>query len=86
MLFICCYESQIVHRRCQHQFDAVQLIDFAGARVIVDGYDIGPGECFSQWLDHAFSDDVVRQAAKRLGAHDVRHRSEERRVGKECRL
>lgn len=55
----------------QHQFNSVDLVDFAGARVIIDGYDIGARICISQFFDNAFADDVIRQASEWLCAYDV---------------
>ncbi len=57
--------------RRQHQLDPVELVDFACARVIVDGDDIRQRVAVSQLFDYAFAYDMVRQAAKRLGAYDI---------------
>lgn len=55
----------------EHQLDAVQLIDLAGAGIVVDGYDVGAGESLAQLFDHALAHHMVRQAAEGLGADDI---------------
>ena len=55
----------------QHQLQAVELIYFAGTRIVIDGYDIGQRIAVAQLFDHAFAYDMVRQSAKRLGAYDI---------------
>lgn len=62
---------QIFLRGGEHQLDAVELIDFACAGIVVDGYNIRAGEAFAQFLDHAFSNNMIWQAAKGLGADNV---------------
>ena len=60
-----------VVRDGQHQADAVFLVHARGAWVIVDGRDVGRGVQGAYFVDHALAADVVRQAAKALGAHNV---------------
>ena len=55
----------------KHQFDTVQLVYFAGARIEVDGYDVGHRILMTQLFDNALTYDVVWQAGKRLTAYDV---------------
>ena len=43
----------------QHELDAVQLVDFAGTGVIVDGHDVGQRVLVPQLLDDAFSHHMV---------------------------
>ncbi len=62
---------QIFLCRRKHQFNPVQLVYLAGSRVIVYGDNIGIGIIIPKFLNHAFSHDVVRQAAKGLGAYDI---------------
>ena len=50
--------------RSQHKFDAVQLVDFAGAGVIIDGDDIRLLILTAQLFDDALAHDVVWQAAE----------------------
>ena len=57
---------------CKHQFDTVDLIDFAGAGVVVDGNDVCFRMLMAKLFDYAFADNVVWQAAKRLCTNDVR--------------
>ena len=64
--------SHIFNRCRQHQLDPVDLVDFAGTRIVVNGNDVGFRESLAKFLDHA------------LSYHMIRQRSEERRVGKEC--
>lgn len=61
-----------IFARCgQHQFDSVQLIHFAGAGIVVNGYDVGLRILLAKLLNHAFSDHMVGQASKGLGADDI---------------
>ena len=62
---------QILLGRGKHQLNAVELIDLAGAGIVVDGYDVGKGVAVPQLLDDAFSDHMVGQAGKGLGTYDV---------------
>ena len=64
--------SHIFNRCRQHQFYPVDLVDFAGTGIVVDGNDVGFRESLAQLLDHAFSYHMIRQACKRLCADDVR--------------
>ena len=56
----------------EHQLDAVELVDLARAGVVVHGNDVRPRVRLAQRLDDALADHMVRQARKRLDAHDVR--------------
>ena len=55
----------------QHQLDAVQLVDLAGARIVIHGHDIGLREGLAELLDHAFSHHMVGEAAEGLRADNV---------------
>lgn len=55
----------------EHELDAVELVDFAGAGIVVDGHDVGGRISFPQGFDNALAYDVVRQAAEGLGTYDV---------------
>ena len=57
----------------EHEFDSVELVDFAGTGIVVDGYDVGGRICLPQSLDNALTYHVVRQAAEGLGTYDVRY-------------
>ena len=57
--------------RSQHQFNTVQLVNFTGTWIVVYSDDIGFWIALSKFLDHTFSDNVVWQAAKWLGADDI---------------
>ena len=59
-------------RHGEHELDAVELVDLGGARVVVDGHDVGLGVSGAQRPEHALADDVVGQAREGLGADDVR--------------
>ena len=59
-------------RRGEHQLDAVELVHFARAGVIVDSDNVCAGIGRAQRLDDALADDMIRQARKGLNAHDVR--------------
>ena len=37
----------------EHEFDSVELVDFAGTGIVVDGYDVGGRICLPQSLDNA---------------------------------
>ena len=66
-----CTLFQIFKRRAQHQLDPVQLVYLAGARIVVDGYDVGAGVPSAQFFDDALSDDMIWQAGEGLGTDDV---------------
>ena len=54
-----------------HQFQPVFLIGFAGAGVAVQRKEYGFRISHMELVDHAFSRDVVRQAAEGLEADDA---------------
>lgn len=58
---------------CQHQLDAVQLVYFTGAGVVIHGNDIGSRICLSELLDHSFPHYMVGKAAEWLCTDDIRH-------------
>ena len=62
MILLCCGE---------HQFDSVNLVNFAGSRIVVDGHDVCLREGLSQFLDYTLSNYMVWKAGKRLGTNDV---------------
>ena len=39
----------------EHEFDSVELVDFAGTGIVVDGYDVGGRICLPQSLDNALT-------------------------------
>ena len=55
------------------QLDSVELVDFAGTGIVVDGHDVGGRICLPEGFDDALTYDVVRQAAEGLGTYDVRY-------------
>lgn len=55
----------------KHQFNAVELIDFAGAGIVVDCHDVGAGKMPAQLFDDTLPDDMVWQAAEGLGADNI---------------
>ena len=55
----------------EHEFDAVELVDLAGAWVVVDGCDVGVGVEFAEAFDHALACDVVGEARKWLNTEDI---------------
>lgn len=55
----------------QHQFDTVQLVYFTGTRIVINGYDIGLRILSAQFLDYAFSYNMVGKTAKWLGADNI---------------
>ena len=55
----------------KHQADTVFLIDARSARIVIDRHDVGRGKIIFDFSQHAFADDVIGQAAKWLGAHNV---------------
>ena len=62
----------LLNSGCQHQLDSVELIDFRGARIIVDRDNVCLRVAVTQSAEHALSNDVVRQACEWLRADDVR--------------
>ena len=63
--------SEIFLSGRQHKLDTVQLVDLTGSGVVIDGNDIRHGIFMAQLLDHAFSDNVVRQTAEGLDTDNV---------------
>ena len=57
----------------EHEFDSVELVDFAGTGIVVDGYDVGGRICLPQSLDNALTYHVVRHSAEEMGPDDVRY-------------
>ena len=55
----------------EHQLDTVQLIDLAGAGIVIDGHHIGFWISSAQLLNHALAHHMVRQTAEGLGADNV---------------
>ena len=53
------------------QLDSVELVYFAGTRVIIDRNDVGQRILVAQLLNNTFSYDMVRQAGKWLRTNDV---------------
>ena len=47
------------------------MVDLTGARIKIDGYDVGLRIPLPEFLDDTFSHDMVGKAGKRLTAHDV---------------
>ena len=62
----------LLNSGCQHQLDSVELIDFRGARVVVDRDNVCLRVAVAQRAEHTLSNDVVRQACEWLRADDVR--------------
>ena len=62
---------QILLRCGQHQFDAVELVDFAGTGIVIDCHDVGYRIAAAQLFDHAFSYDMVWKAGKWLDTYDI---------------
>ena len=58
--------------RCEHQLDAVELVDLAGSRIVIDRNDIRLGVYLFDRLYDALADDVIRQASEGLYTYDVR--------------
>ena len=59
--------------RRKHEFNAVQLVDFASPGVVVNSDDIGCRVALTKLFNYAFANYVVWQAAEWLGADDVWH-------------
>ena len=47
---------------CDHQFDAVELVRFGCARIVIDGHDVGFRMQSADLAEHASAGHVVRQA------------------------
>ena len=62
---------QIFLRCGKHQFDSVDLVNFAGSRIVVNGHDVCLREGMSQFFDNTLSNHMVWKAGKRLGTNDV---------------
>ena len=63
--------AQVFVGGTEHQLDTVQLVYLRSARIIVNGHNISLRVIRPDMLDNALSDDVIRQAAKRLDADNV---------------
>lgn len=57
--------------RAHHQTNAIKLVHFGAARVIVDGGNVGIFILSPQLFHHPLSHHMVRQAAERLQADDI---------------
>ena len=57
----------------KHELYSVDLVYLGSAGVEVHGYDIALRVLSAQLSDNALAGNVVRQAGKRLYAHDVRN-------------
>ena len=55
----------------QHQFDPVELVDFAGSGIIVYGNDIGLRMLPAQFFNDTLSDNMVGQTAEGLRADNI---------------
>ena len=62
---------EVFHRHREHELDPVQLIDFTGPRVIVNWGDVGRRVRASDFTNHAFAGNMIRQAGKGLQADNV---------------
>lgn len=56
-----------------HQLDAVQLVGFTGAGIVIDGDDVGFGELAVQFLHGAAAGNVVGQTGEGLHTDDIGH-------------
>ena len=56
-----------------HQFDPVQLVYVAGARIVIDGGDVSQGAVFAQRFLHPLPGHVVGKAGEGLETGDVLH-------------
>lgn len=61
-IFVCC---------CKHEFDSIDLVNFACARIVVDSDNVGARICISEFFYDTFTYDVVWKASKWLGTYDV---------------
>ena len=50
----------------QHELDAVELVDFTGAGIVIDRSDVGHGVEASDVFDDTLAYDMVGKAAERL--------------------
>src|SRR5574344_535375 len=57
----------------QKKLEAVELVDFARTRIVVDGGNIRTRETTTQFLYHALSSDMVWQTRERLHTGDARY-------------
>ena len=63
--------SQVFLGCGKHKLNPVELIDLACAGIVVDSDDICKRMLFTDFLNHAFSDNMVWQAAKGLYADNI---------------
>ena len=62
---------KILLRSRQHKLDSVELVNFAGTRVIIYGDYVGIRISGAQLFYDTLTYDMVRQACERLAADDV---------------
>ena len=48
----------------EHEFDSVELVDFAGTGIVVDGYDVGGRICLPQSLDNALTVSPIKTVSR----------------------
>ena len=62
---------QILLGGSQHKLDTINLVNFTGAWIIIDGNDVGLRIFSSQLFDYAFANHMIRETGKWLCADDV---------------
>lgn len=55
----------------EHQLDPVQLINFTGSGIVINGNNIGFGITLAQLFYYPLADHVVGKASERLGTYDI---------------
>ena len=71
LLFFLLWPAFFGHR--QHEFQAVELIDFTRAGIAVDGCDISSLVGIAQFMHNALARNMVGQAAEGLQADHIGH-------------
>ena len=71
-LFLLCF-FQIFLSSGKHQFDSVQLVNFAGAWIIVDGYNVCCRIFAADFFYNTLTYDMVRQTSERLDTNNIRN-------------
>ena len=57
----------------EHELDSVELVDFAGTGIVVDGHNVCVRILVADFLNDTLAYDMVRKACKRLCADAVLH-------------
>ena len=89
--WVTCFLTGMVIRYLDGLDGAAGRMDYHRVMGVVEGFDhIRDPKAFlldtNNWVPHAVLRELIRRSEEASGLKDITYRSEERRVGKECRL